>query len=39
MQKVGSDLYVFSGNLIAIATDVVDFIKGLDSYQTLQVGT
>lgn len=38
MQKVGSDLYVFSGNLIAIATDVVDFIKGLDSYQTLQVG-
>ncbi|AKT28702.1 alpha-xenorhabdolysin family binary toxin subunit A [Pseudomonas syringae pv. actinidiae] len=38
MQKVGSDLYVFSGNLITIATNVVDFIKGLQSYQTLQVG-
>ncbi|KPX39885.1 alpha-xenorhabdolysin family binary toxin subunit A [Pseudomonas syringae pv. tagetis] len=38
MQKVGSDLYVFSGNLITIATNVVDFIKGLESYQTLQVG-
>ncbi|KPZ23653.1 Binary cytotoxin component [Pseudomonas syringae pv. viburni] len=37
MQKVGSDLYVFSGNLITIATNVVDFIKGLESYQTLQV--
>ncbi|KPB94588.1 Binary cytotoxin component [Pseudomonas syringae pv. maculicola] len=38
MQKVGSDLYVFSGNLITIASHVVDFIKGLESYQTLQVG-
>ncbi|MEQ4311523.1 alpha-xenorhabdolysin family binary toxin subunit A [Pseudomonas syringae] len=38
MQKVGSDLYVFSGNLITIATEIVGFIKGLDSYQTLQVG-
>ncbi|KPB96437.1 alpha-xenorhabdolysin family binary toxin subunit A [Pseudomonas syringae group genomosp. 3] len=38
MQKVGGDLYVFSGNLINIATHVVDFIKGLESYQTLQVG-
>ncbi|MGN2411385.1 alpha-xenorhabdolysin family binary toxin subunit A [Pseudomonas syringae] len=38
MQKVGSDLHVFSGNLISIATNVVEFIKSLDSYQTLKVG-
>ncbi|KFE44192.1 hypothetical protein SAMN05216596_106288 [Pseudomonas congelans] len=38
MQKVGSDLHVFSGNLITIATHIIEFIKGLESYQTLKVG-
>lgn len=37
MRKVGSDLYVFAGNLITIAESMVEFIKGMDAYQTLQI--
>lgn len=38
MQKVGSDLYVFAGNLITIAVHMIEYVKSLDAYQTLQVG-
>lgn len=38
MKQVGSDLKVFSGNLIVTAQAIVSFITGLESYQTRQVG-
>lgn len=36
MRAVGSDLYVFSGGLINTSETLVDFIKGLDAWQTLK---
>lgn len=38
IRKVGSDLNVFSGNLLVAAQQIVDFVKGLESYQTLKIG-
>lgn len=38
IRKVGSDLNVFSANLLIVARQLITFIKGLESYQGLKVG-
>ncbi|WP_109514847.1 alpha-xenorhabdolysin family binary toxin subunit A [Pseudomonas ovata] len=37
MRAVGSDLHVFSGNLIGTVQETVDYIKSLDAWRTLDL--
>ncbi|MFK3969750.1 alpha-xenorhabdolysin family binary toxin subunit A [Pseudomonas sp. NPDC087358] len=37
IRKVGSDLYVFSDSLLETARTIVEFVTGLESYQSLRV--
>lgn len=37
MRAVGSDLHVFSGNLIGTVQETVDYIKSLDAWRTLNL--